>query len=280
MQTGEFRDISYSRDELGIVTLTFNTPRRKNALSALTFHEIWWAAEHFEADPDAYAMIMTGAVNPEADDPSREAYSSGGYFNPDQFEGVPEDVVAQIDLSDIAQKKTTLKLFQCEKPILAAVNGLCIGGAATLTLAVADQVYLSEHAWLSLPFARLGIAAELGSTWLLPRLLGFQKAKELLFLPERISAQEAVGLGLANRVLPHAELLDFAREQAAQLVPPRGATLSIRAMKRCLHEPQVASLSRALDMENEALATAFRSADFAEGMAARIERRDPVFKGE
>lgn len=280
MQVDQFRDISYVKDDDGIVTLTFNTPRRKNALSVLTFHEIWWAAEHFEADDSAHAMILTGAVAVDADDPSREAYSSGGYFSPDALDGVEKEIVDDIDFSDIAQKKTTLKLYQCDKPILAAVNGLAIGGAATLTLATTDQIYMSEHAWLQLPFAKLGIAAELGSTWILPRLLGLHKAKELLFYPERISAEQAVELGLANAVVPHAELLAYTREKALQLIPPRGAALSIREMKHCLHEPHIEALSKALDMENQALSKLFGSTDFAEGISARVERREPVFKGE
>jgi enoyl-CoA hydratase/carnithine racemase len=280
MQTEDFRDIAYSKDEQGIVTLSFNTPRRKNAMSGLTGFELWWATEHFESDDSAYAMIITGTPDPESNDPAKEAFSSGGYFNPDAFDGVPEDIIQQIDLSDIALKKTTLKLFQCDKPILAAVNGLAIGGAVTLVLAGADQVFLSEYAWLSLPFARLGLSAELGSTWFLPRLLGFQKAKEVLFYPERIGAGEAVELGLAAKVLPHGELLEYTREKASLLIPPRGASQSIREMKRAMHLPHVDSLGRALDLENEALNTLFKSADCAEGLSARIERRDPVFSGK
>ncbi len=106
-----------------------------------------------------------------------------------------------------------LEFFQCDKPVLAAVNGLAIGGGFTLPLAVADQIYLSEHAWARLPFASLGISAELGSTYMLPRLLGMQKAKELLFYPDRIEAQQSLELGIANAVLDHDDLLAFTREK-------------------------------------------------------------------
>ena len=279
MNTDEFRDIRYSKDESGIATLSFNRPERKNALSMLTFFEIYNAVDVFERDDSAYALILTGAKGPDADDPSREAYSSGGYFNPDAYEGVSEEVMQQIDQSDIAQKRTTLKMFQCDKPIIAAVNGLAIGGAVTLTLAVADQIFMSEHAWLQLPFARLGLSAELASSFLLPRLLGLQKAKEIMFFAERIDAEKALALQLVNKVLPHAELMTYAREQALQLVPPQGAGLAIREMKKLLNEPYVQAISEALDRENKALHKLFNSADFAEGMAARIERRPPVFKG-
>jgi len=279
MNTDEFRDISYSKDESGIVTLSFNRPERKNALSLLTFFELYNAVDMFDRDDSAYALILTGAKAPDTDDPSREAYSSGGYFNPDAYEGVSEEVMQQIDQSDIAQKRTTLKMFQCDKPIIAAVNGLAIGGAVTLTLAVADQIFMSEHAWLQLPFAKLGISAELASSFLLPRLLGLQKAKEIMFFAERIDAEKALALQLVNKVLPHAELMTYAREQALQLVPPQGAGLAIREMKKLLNEPYVQAISEALDRENKALHKLFNSADFAEGMAARIERRPPVFKG-
>lgn len=280
MELQDFRDILYSKDETGVVTLTLNTPARKNALSAVTFLEIFYAVDHFQADDSAHAMILTGAKDPTSDDPTKEAFSSGGYFNPDAFEGVSPEVLADIDMADIAQKRATLKLYACDKPIIAAINGLAIGGAVTLCLAAADQIYLSEHAWLQLPFAKLGIAAELGSTFFLPRLLGFQKAKELLFFPERISASEAVELGIANKVLTHDDLLPYTREKVLQLIPPQGPALSIREMKRCMHQPRIDALSEALDQENAALAKAMATEDFVEGMMARVERRPPVFKGK
>ncbi len=279
MQTSDFSDIHYAKDGDGIVTVTLNTPERKNALSGLTFLELRWALRHFEGDEDAHAMILTGADNPTSDDPERQAFSSGGYFAPDVYNNVPAEIMEQIDSKDIAQKATTLAFFQCEKPVLAAVNGLAIGGAFTLALAAADQIYLSEHAWARLPFASLGISAELGSTFFLPRLLGLQKAKELLYYPDKIEARELVSLGLASAVLPHSELLGHTRDQALRLIPPRGAGLSIREMKRAMHQPLVASLAKALDLENEALGKLFRSQDFAEGVTARVEKRAPRFTG-
>jgi enoyl-CoA hydratase/carnithine racemase len=250
MKPQDFRDITYSKDEAGIVTLTFNTPARKNALSAVTFLEIYYAVDHFQADDSAYGMILTGAKDPNSNDPAKEAFSSGGYFSPDAFEGLPPEVLQDIDMSDTAQKRTTMKFYQCDKPVIAAINGLAIGGAFTLCLAAADQIYMSEHAWIQLPFAKLGIAAELSSSFVLPRLLGLQKAKELLFFPQRISADDAVGLGIANKVLPHTELLTYARERLLQLIPPQGAGMSIREMKRIMHQPLLESLGQALGREN------------------------------
>ncbi len=279
MKPQDFQDVSYTKDDSGIVMLTLNTPGRKNALSAVTFLELFYAVDYFESDDSAHAMILTGAKDPNSNDQKKEAFSSGGYFNPDAFEGLAPEILADIDMSDVAQKRTTLKFYNCDKPVIAAINGLAIGGAFTLCLAAADQIYMSEYAWIQLPFAKLGIAAELASTFFLPRLLGFQKAKEMLFFPDRISAEKAVELGLANKVLPHTELLNYAKAQALQLIPPLGPAMSIREMKRCMHQPHIASLEQALDMENEALAKLMGSEDFAEGMMARIERRQPIFKG-
>lgn len=278
MQTNDFTDISYEQDADGIVIVMMNTPQRKNAISGLTALELRWAADHFKADDTALAMILTGAPDPNSE-PARQAFSSGGYFVPGVYDNVPRDIMAQIDPTDIAMKATVLAFFDCDKPVLAAINGLAIGAGLTLPLAVADQIYLSEHAWSRLPFASLGIAAELGSTLMLPRLLGMQKAKELLFYPDKLDAESLAEMGLANAVLPHDELLSFTRDKALQLIPPRGAGASIRAMKRIVHAQKREELVRALDLENEALNALMQSEDFVEALTARMEKRDPVFKG-
>lgn len=280
MKIEDFRDIKYEKDDSGIVTLTFNTPKRKNALSSYTFLEIFWAVDHFEKDPNSGVMIMTGAENPDIDDPLKQAYSSGGYFSPDAFDGVPDEIVQQIDMKDIAQKKVTVKLFNCDKPIIAAVNGLAIGGAFTMTLAGCDLIYMSEHAWVQLPFAKLGIIAELASSFLLPRLMGFQKAKEIVYFAKKLTAEECLALNLANAVLPSGQLMDYAREQAKQLVPPGGAGYAIRQMKRAFHKPYIKAVEQALDLENEGLNNCFTSADFTEAITARMERRAPNYKGK
>ncbi len=278
MQTSEFTDISYQLDSDGIVTVSMNTPKRKNAITGLTALELRWAAQHFQEDDNALAMILTGAPDAESE-PTKQAFSSGGYFVPGVYDDVPEEIMAQIDQTDIAMKATVLQFFRCDKPVLAAINGLAIGGGVTLPLAVADQIYLSEHAWARLPFASLGISAELGSTFMLPRLLGMQKAKQLFFYPDRLEAQQLLDLGLANAVLPHDELLSYTRGKAMQLIPPRGAGASIRAMKRIVHAQKVDELTQALDLENEALNQLMKSEDFVEGLMARVEKREPVFKG-
>jgi enoyl-CoA hydratase/carnithine racemase len=279
MSPDQFQDIDYQKDADGVVTLTLNTPKRKNALSMLSFLEIYYAIDEYEKDSSAYAMIITGAVDPDSTDQSKQAFSSGGYFNPDALKGVSKEILLEIDSSDIAQKRTTLKMFQCPKPIIAALNGFAIGGAFTMVFAAADQIYVSEHAWVRLPFAKLGIAAELASSLLMPRLMGLHQAKEIMFFAEPINAEKLLELKIANKVLPHSDLLTYANHQARKLCPPEGAALAISEIKKLLNEPLVAAVSDALDRENAALQKLFASNDFAEGMSSRIERREAKFTG-
>jgi enoyl-CoA hydratase/carnithine racemase len=279
MKVEDFREIVYRREDNGIVTVTLNMPKRKNALSPYTFYELFWAVDAMEKDDSAGIMILTGAKDPDSDDPTKEAFSSGGYFNPAALAGLSEEVKAQLDLTDIAQKKLTLKMWQFDKPVIAAVNGLAVGGAFTMCLSCCDLIYCSEHAWASLPFVGLGIIPELASSYLLPRLIGFQRAKEIMFFAERITARELFDLGLVNKVLPHDQLLPYARERALKLVPPQGAGYAVRMAKRALHQPLLAAVTTALDKENKGLNEAFRTADFAEALTARAEKRVPVFKG-
>jgi 2-(1,2-epoxy-1,2-dihydrophenyl)acetyl-CoA isomerase len=281
MKAEQFKDILYQKEEeTGIVTVTMNTPRRKNALSAYSFLELWWAVDILEKDDTAHAMIMTGAKDPNDPDPTREAFSSGAAFDPNAAKGVSPDLMDQIDPTDIAQKKLVLKLWYLDKPVIAAVNGLAIGGAFTMVLSCADLIYMSEHAWARMPFVRLGIAPELASTFILPRLIGMQRTKQLMYFGEDIPAARAYELGLINEVVPHGELLAHAREAALKLIPPGGPGMAVRLTKRALHRQLDGEIQRALDDENIALNQSIDSEDFIEAITARMQKRDPVYKGK
>jgi enoyl-CoA hydratase/carnithine racemase len=281
MQVKDFQDIKYEKDEqTGIVLITLNTPKRKNAMSPYTFLELFWAVESMEKDEGARAMILTGAKDPDSNDPTKEAFSSGGYFNLAAMVKMREEFKDQIDFTDIAQKKLTLKMWQFDKPVIAAINGLVVGGAFTMCLSCADLIYASEHAWAQLPFVDIGIIPELASSYLLPRLLGFQRAKEIIYFAERIPALKLFELGLVNKVLPHDQLIPCAKEMALKLIPPAGAWMAIRAAKRALHRPLLREITEALDRENEGLNQAFGTEDFREALKARAEKRPPVFRGK
>ena len=280
MKTGDFKEISYEKDDRGIVMLTLNMPKRKNAMSRYTFYELFWAIDALIKDETAYVMILTGAKDPDITDPAKEAFSSGGYFHPSAMVGVSDEIKAQIDHTDIAQAKLTLKMWQCEKPIIMAVNGLAIGAGFTMLLSGSDLIYASEHAWASIPFISLGIVPELASTFLLPRLVGLHRAKEIMFFGERMSAQKLYEMGLVNKVLPHEQLIPYARTTALKLAPPQGATCAVRLTKRAIHQPLIDALTNALANENEGLNKAYITADFAESMSAMREKRSPSFIGK
>jgi 2-(1,2-epoxy-1,2-dihydrophenyl)acetyl-CoA isomerase len=249
-------------------------------MSPYTFLELWWAVDSMEKDEGARALILTGAKDPDSNDPTKEAFSSGGYFNLAAMVKLREQFKDQIDFTDIAQKNLTLKMWQFDKPVIAAINGLVVGGAFTMCLSCADLIYASEHAWAQLPFVNIGIIPELASSYLLPRLLGFQRAKELIYFGERIPAQQLFKLGLVNKVVPHDQLIPYAKEMALRLIPPAGAWMAIRAAKRALHQPLLKEITEALDKENEGLNQAFTTDDFREALKARAEKRNPVFRGK
>jgi len=280
MKAGEFRDVLYEKDDdTGIVVVTMNTPKRKNAISSITGLELWWAADIFEKDDTALAMIITGAKDPDIDDPAKEAFSSGGFFSPDVTESIGEDVLDQLDPKDIAAKRLVEKMWYIDKPVIAAINGLAIGMGFTMPLSCADLIYMSEHAWIRLPFVRLNILPELASTFILPRLVGMQKAKEIMYFGEDITAEKAYELGLVNKVIRHDELLPYAKAAALKLIPPNGPGMAVRLTKRALHRQLCSDISRALDEENIGLNQAFKSEDFIEAVTARIQKREPVYKG-
>jgi enoyl-CoA hydratase/carnithine racemase len=280
MEGKDFQDILYQKDEgTGIVLVTLNTPKRKNAMSPYTFLELFEAVEAMEKDEGARVMILTGAKDPDSPDPTREAFSSGGYFNLPAMMKMREEFKDQIDFTDIAQKKLTLKMWQFDKPVIAAVNGLVVGGAFTMCLSCADLIYASEHAWAQLPFVNIGIIPELASSYLLPRLVGFQRAKEIIFFGERIPARQLFELGLVNKVVPHDRLIPYAKEMALKLIPPAGAWMAIRSAKRALHKPLLEAVTQSLDRENEGLRQAFGTDDFREALKARAEKRPPTFQG-
>lgn len=280
MRIEEFKEIIYRKEDSGIVTVTMNTPKRKNAISLYTTFELFWAVDALEKDETARVMILTGAKDPDSDDPTKEAFCSGGYFNPSGMAAVSDEIKAQIDMADIAQAKLTLKMWQCDKPIIGAVNGLFIGGGFTMCLAGCDLIYCSEHAWAQLPFVGLGVIPELASSYLLPRLIGFQRAKEIMFFGERIPAQKLFEMGLVNKVLPHDQLMAHAREMALKLIPPKAAGYAVRTAKRTLHQPLIDAIMTALNLENKGLNDCFTTADFMEALTARVEKRPPAFQGK
>lgn len=271
MASQDFEDIIFEKEESGICTITLSKPEIRNAVTYITFHEILMAIEDMEKDKNAKVLIITG-------DPKGDAFTSGGYFKKEMFHQMKK--YPEMDLMDIAQKKLCLKLWDFNKPVIAAVNGMAIGGGVTMPLATADLIYMAEDAWFGFFFSRRGIIPEFACCFILPFYLGFQRAKEIFYFGKKVSAQEAFELGLINKVLPKEELIPFAKEQALRLIPPKGPSLSIKLMKKTMHAYFKEILSKTLDLENRGLRKLFASHDFKESMRALKEKRDAVFIGK
>ena len=270
MNIEDFEDVIYQKEENGICTATFSRPERRNAVTYITFLELYYVIEDMEQDKNTKVLIITG-------DPKGDSFTSGGYFKPEMFHKMQK--YTEIDLMDIAQKKLCLKMWDFQKPVIVAINGMAIGGGITMPLAAGDLVYMAEDAWLGFYFARRGIIPEFATTFLLPLLVGFQRAKEICYFGKKVSSQKALELGLINKVLPNDELMNYAREQALKLIPPKGPSISLKLMKKTMHAYYRDILASTLDLENKALRKTFASKDFKEAMLALKEKRKANFIG-
>jgi 2-(1,2-epoxy-1,2-dihydrophenyl)acetyl-CoA isomerase len=272
MLVEEFKQIKYEKEENGILTVTLNWPEKKNALSPLMLLEIWYAVDHAENDKEVKVIILTGCEE-------AGAFSSGGYFSDDVLKDITEEYRKEVNLRDMASKKLCLKFWDFSKPVISVLNGFAVGGGFTLPVICSDLVYMAEDAWWALFFVKRAVIPDFATTVLLPLIIGFHKAKELLYLGDRMRAQDAERLCLVNKILPKEKLMPFAREQALRLIPPKGPSLSIKLMKKTLHTYFRDIVETQLDLENKMWSRAIRSKDFGESLKALREKRDPTFKG-
>ena len=273
MNIENFTDIIYEKEDNGICIATISRPERRNAISQLTWLELETILADMEQDRNAKVLIITG-------DPKGRAFSSGGYFDPKSTEMIPENTKKEIDFTDKARIKTVDALFNFSKPIIAAINGLAIGGGITMPLIGADLIYMAEDAWIGFYFVKRGVIAEFASSFLLPFYIGFQKAKELVYFGDKITAQQALELRLVNKILPKDELIPYAREQALRLIPPKGPSRAINLMKKTMHAYFREILATTVKLENEGWKKLSTSKDMIESTKALKEKRDPVFIGK
>lgn len=280
MNIEKFSSVSYEKAEDGLVVLTFNNPKKKNSVSGRTVLELWWAADHFEKDETAYAMVITGTENYKDGQVEKNAFCAGADFAPPDFSDLSDEERAPLDPQDIALKKIVMKMNQINKPVIAAMNGYGIGVGFTLPLSCADFIYLADTAYIKLPFVGIGIMPELASTYLLPRIVGVTKANDILYSGRKVFADEVLQLGLCNEVYPQNEVLERSLEHARKLMPPQAAYFSIMQTKRAVRAPLLKELEEALDRENAGLLECMTSSDFREAMVSKMEKREPKFTGK
>lgn len=249
----------------GVVTVTMNRPARKNAANGTMWAELLATFDEVAADREARVMILTGAG---------DAFCSGADLgDPSDVAGRPGDpyLVQMRALADVA-----LRLHRVPKPTIAKVGGVAAGAGMSMALGC-DLVVAADTARFSQIFSKRGLSVDFGASWLLPRLIGLHRAKELAFFADIISAEEAAEFGLVNRVVPADQLDEFVDGWAARLAA--GPPLALSMTKTMLNNSSVLSLDQALEEESRSQAVNFASADTNEALRAFIEKRDPVFGG-
>ncbi len=249
-----------------IARITLNRPDQMNAFSGRMRQEIAKVVEIVCKDSDVRIIIITGAGKAFCVGGDVREFSSGS-------SRALEDVAPN---ERPPMSKIVLALNSVEKPVIAAVNGVAVGGGVNLALAC-DIRIASEKARFGQVFVRRGLHTDWGGIYLLPRLVGYAKAAELIFSGEIIDAQEALKIGMANKVVPHEQLMEATYELADRIA--KNAPIPIAFAKRGLQNFYKWDLAAALDYEAYVLGITMRSADAKEGFAAFLEKREPEFKG-
>jgi 2-(1,2-epoxy-1,2-dihydrophenyl)acetyl-CoA isomerase len=263
-----------SRLDAGVLWLTLNRPERKNSISPELRDELLLALDRARSDDEVRCVVFSGAGDTfcAGVDLGKSPATKGAAAG----EQRPPDARAIREAMKRGIQRVVRAIWELDKPVIAAVNGVAAGGGAQLAL-VCDVVVAAERARFVQIFAKRGLAVDCGGGWLLPRLVGMARAKELVFLAEAVTAPEAQRLGLISRVVPDAELHDAARELAERLAA--GATRAIGASKMLLNRAFESDLATALDEEATAQAGVSLTEDFREGVRAFVEKRDPKFLG-
>jgi enoyl-CoA hydratase/carnithine racemase len=279
-----YETILYDVSE-NILTLTLNRPERLNAFTGQMMSEMIDAFDRADADDEVRAIIVTGAgrgfcagadlsagaatfdVGAREDRPDRRAaVTSGG----------------QIDLSNEAMRDggglLTLRIFECLKPVIAAVNGAAVGVGATMQLPM-DVRLASEDARFGFVFARRGLVPEACSSWFLPRVVGISRALEWAFSGRVFSAQEALEAGLVRNIYKRDELLPAARALAREMIL-NSAPVSVALIRQMMWKMLTADHPmEAHKVDSRAIIVRGASADAREGVASFLEKRGAKFTG-
>jgi len=257
----------------GVATVTLNRPDRLNAWTSRMDVEVAWAMRTAEADQDVRVVVVTGAGRGFCAGADMEALE--GFAGGKAYDLTDAEVTSQPEDPDYGGTFTYLPGLA--KPVIAAVNGAAAGVGFVLAC-FCDIRFAAAGAKLTTSFGRLGLPAEHGVSWVLPRLVGVGRAADLLFSSRVVLAEEAAEMGLVNRVVPGDELAGevarYATAMAAEIAPT-----SLAAMKRQLWGGAVERLADAWQGANRRMVSMLAAPEFAEGVAAHLGKRPPAFPG-
>jgi enoyl-CoA hydratase/carnithine racemase len=240
-----------------VLTLRFNRPDKKNALTRAMYSALAEALTKAQTDPEVRVVLLAGQP---------ECFTSGNDLV-DFLQDPPSSPDSPV--GQFMQALATL-----EKPVIAAVSGIAVGVGVTLLLHC-DLVYCGEQTKLNMPFVNLGLCPEFASTYLLPRMMGLQRATELLLLGEGFDAQKALAYGLVNAVVPNAEVEALARQKALAISkqPPK----AVRVSKALLKRWSGATVNEAIRAEFGQFSPMLKQPEALEAMGAFMQKRKPDF---
>jgi 2-(1,2-epoxy-1,2-dihydrophenyl)acetyl-CoA isomerase len=252
------------KEHIGVITL--NRPEKLNAFGGRMRQEIMEVLDDVAADAQVRVVLITGAG---------KAFCVGGDVH-EFVDGSVQALAKGPTSARPAMGRVVLAINTMEKPVIAAVNGVAAGGGCNLALAC-DIRIASDKARFGQVFTRRGLHPDWGGIYFLPRLVGYAKAAELIFSGEVIEAQEALRIGLVNRVVPQESFWRASWELAGRVA--QNAPIPIAFAKRGLQNLSKWDLAQALDYESYVLELIMKSEDVKEGFTAFLEKREPVFKG-
>lgn len=246
----------------GLAVVSLNRPDKLNALTLEMRTDLLAAFRDFQTDPEVRAVLLRA---------EGRAFCAGA-----DISTMGKDDVWGDRARLYRAHQMILAIYNCEKPVVAAVRGPAVGIGLSLALAC-DVVLLSETAKLGQVFRKIGLAPDGGAAFFLQNLIGRQRATDLAFTARLVPAQEALALGLASQVHPDDALDPAAEDYAADLAS--GPTLALAGAKRLMRAAVHPSLESFLDMEAIIQGQIIKSADHAEGVDAFLNKRTPVFRG-
>ena len=247
----------------GVVTITLDRPKVKNAMNRRLWEELLDVLAEAATSPHDRAVVLTGAGG---DFCSGADLGEGGPFSGDAHPSFAMQWINQVPLA----------LHRLPKPTIAKVRGVAAGAGANLAFGC-DLIVAGDTARFTEIFAKRGLSIDFGGSWLLPRLIGLHRAKELAFFGDIIGAADADRLGLVNRVVPDAELDAFVDGWAQRLAA--GASVALAQTKRLLNESMHRPMAEALDAEGVGQLTSVGTEDAKEAVKAFLKKREPTFEG-
>jgi enoyl-CoA hydratase/carnithine racemase len=268
---GAFTQIRYQVSD-GIATLTLNRPEKMNAFTGTMMQEMCAAFDLADADDAVRAVVVTGE--------GERAFCAGADLTPDGGGQVFANAAPVDSLSDERVRdsggRLTLRIFQCKKPVIGAINGAAVGIGVTMQLAM-DFRLASDRARFGFVFARRGIVPEAASSWFLPRLVGMQQALEWCMTGRVFGAEEALQGGLIRSIHAPEDLLAAAYALAREIAD-NTAPVSIAMTRAMLWRLSAADHPMAAhNIDSKAIYRRSRSGDAKEGIASFLEKRDPVY---